>query len=607
MRRGGLSLPRGAARARRGTGRARRGARRGGARARGASSSSRASRGSARPRSSRGSCRSSTPARGCCSAPATTSRSRGRSGPIRDLVGTVSRPLEEALADGRGVARDPEPADRRARAAAAADGARARGRALGRRRDARLDHGARAGGSARCRRCSCSPTGAARRRQPLRAALGAIRAEDAVFVDLAPLSERAVASLAGDGASDVYAATAGNPFYVTELLAARPGRRAAAVRRERGARTRVAAGRLGPAARGARLGRAGPRRDGRARRRDAGLAGGGRGARAAAAARGRREVRPLPARAARGTRSGRASRAPRGAGCTRRSSKRCSRRTPIRPTSSTTPRPRAPRTSSPSTRSSPRGGRRRWSRTARRTRTTSAPPTSPGGCRRSEQAAVFEELAQLAYVVGRLDDAFPAIERAIALHGELGDEAAVGRCTRLLSRLHWFAGAGAPARIKARDAVAILEPLGDSVELARAYGGMSQLAMLAERAGAGASRGASGRSSWPTGSATSTRASTRSSTSARRGPSSTTARRPRLLEAHAVADAIGEREEATRALGNLAYVLMSWVHAGRRRPGTWRRRSRTPRCTRCTTSRRTSARRSRGSGCVRARGRRPSG
>ena len=56
---------------------------------------------------------------------------------------------------------------------------------------------------------------------PLRAAMGAIRAEDSVFLELAPLSESAVASLAGECADDVYAATGGNPFYVTELLASR--------------------------------------------------------------------------------------------------------------------------------------------------------------------------------------------------------------------------------------------------------------------------------------------------------------------------------------------------------------------------------------------------
>ena len=56
---------------------------------------------------------------------------------------------------------------------------------------------------------------------PLHSALGAIRAADSVFIDLAPLSHGAVASLAGDDVHDVYTRTGGNPFYVTELLASR--------------------------------------------------------------------------------------------------------------------------------------------------------------------------------------------------------------------------------------------------------------------------------------------------------------------------------------------------------------------------------------------------
>src|SRR5437764_1137206 len=47
-----------------------------------------------------------------------------------------------------------------------------------------------------------------------------------------------------------------------------------------------------------------------------------------------------------------------------------------------------------------------------------------------------------------------------------------------LSRLHWYCGNGRQARATAAQAVEILEPLGDSAELARAYGGLAQLAML---------------------------------------------------------------------------------------------------------------------------------
>lgn len=56
---------------------------------------------------------------------------------------------------------------------------------------------------------------------PLHATVGAIRAEESVVLELAPLSESAVASLAGEDAGELYAATGGNPFYVSELLASR--------------------------------------------------------------------------------------------------------------------------------------------------------------------------------------------------------------------------------------------------------------------------------------------------------------------------------------------------------------------------------------------------
>ena len=179
----------------------------------------------------------------------------------------------------------------------------------------------------------------------------------------------------------------------------------------------------------------------------------------------------------------------------------------------------------------------------------------------AERATVFEELATTAYLVGRLDHAFDAIERAIAIHTQQDDRAALGRCTRMLSRFHWFVGDGAPARAKALEAIAILDPLGESVELARAYSGVAQLAMLAED-GDGALR-------W---------GERALELAARVGDESTRshalvnvacakvqmdpAEAPALLEAHRVADAAGEREDATRALGNLGYVLLSWAQPG---------------------------------------------
>ncbi len=51
--------------------------------------------------------------------------------------------------------------------------------------------------------------------------VGAIRAEESEILELAPLSADAVASLAGEDGDRVYAASGGNPFYVNELVACR--------------------------------------------------------------------------------------------------------------------------------------------------------------------------------------------------------------------------------------------------------------------------------------------------------------------------------------------------------------------------------------------------
>jgi DNA-binding CsgD family transcriptional regulator/tetratricopeptide (TPR) repeat protein len=174
-----------------------------------------------------------------------------------------------------------------------------------------------------------------------------------------------------------------------------------------------------------------------------------------------------------------------------------------------------------------------------------------------EQADLLEELATAAYLVGRLDDAFAAIEFAIPIHRDLGDQAAVGRCTRVLSRFHWFVGDGGPARAKALEAITILEPLGESIEFARACSGVAQLAMLAEDGEQALRWGRRALELATRLGDESTRAHALVNigcAKVQRDPGEIET----LLEAHALADATGEREDATRALGNLGYVLMSW-------------------------------------------------
>lgn len=177
---------------------------------------------------------------------------------------------------------------------------------------------------------------------------------------------------------------------------------------------------------------------------------------------------------------------------------------------------------------------------------------------RAEQAQLFEELTQAAYYVARLDDAFWAIERASAVYEELGDVSSVGRCRRIMSRLHWYAGEGEPAREQARAAVAILEPLGESAELARAYSGMSQLAMLGQdidRATLWGDRALELATRLGDDTTRAHALVNLGTTQIQVDPDATAP----LLEAYAVSDALGLREEAGRALTNLSFSLLYWA------------------------------------------------
>lgn len=176
-----------------------------------------------------------------------------------------------------------------------------------------------------------------------------------------------------------------------------------------------------------------------------------------------------------------------------------------------------------------------------------------------EQGIVLEEVATAGYLVGRLTDAFNAIKRAIAVYRELGDGTGVGRCERILSRLHWIAGDGANARKAAFEAVAILEPLGPSRELARAYSTVSQLEMLAEDIDATLLWGTRALDLATELADEQTRAHALVNIGTARLNSEGTTET--LLEAHAVAEASGDRHEAARALDNLGYSLFGWVQA----------------------------------------------
>jgi DNA-binding CsgD family transcriptional regulator len=176
----------------------------------------------------------------------------------------------------------------------------------------------------------------------------------------------------------------------------------------------------------------------------------------------------------------------------------------------------------------------------------------------AEQAAVLEELATAAYLVVHLDEALLAIERAIAIYRTVDDEEAVGRCTRAQSWFQWFVGDGDVGRATALEAVAILEPLGESVELARAYSQVAHLAMLAADVEPAFAWGERALELATRLGDDSTRAHALVNIGSMRvqlDPDDIAT----LLDAHAVADAAGDRHVAARALNDLAYLLVVWA------------------------------------------------
>jgi DNA-binding CsgD family transcriptional regulator/tetratricopeptide (TPR) repeat protein/ribosomal protein L10 len=97
-----------------------------------------------------------------------------------------------------------------------------------------------------------------------------------------------------------------------------------------------------------------------------------------------------------------------------------------------------------------------------------------------ERAAAYEGLSTEAYTEGQAEPALRARRSALALRRQLGDARAAGANLRWLSRLHWWHGQRREAEEAAAAAVGMLEPLGPSRELAMAFSNQSQLLMLAQ-------------------------------------------------------------------------------------------------------------------------------
>ena len=103
-----------------------------------------------------------------------------------------------------------------------------------------------------------------------------------------------------------------------------------------------------------------------------------------------------------------------------------------------------------------------------------------GGLPLAERALLLDRCAAECSLIGEMTESIAWRREAIDCHRRLGDARREGHSQRAVSWPLWVVGLSAEAREAARRAVALLEPLGDGMELARAYGGLSLLHMSAD-------------------------------------------------------------------------------------------------------------------------------
>jgi tetratricopeptide (TPR) repeat protein len=98
-----------------------------------------------------------------------------------------------------------------------------------------------------------------------------------------------------------------------------------------------------------------------------------------------------------------------------------------------------------------------------------------------DETEALEGVAVEAYMCGRHDRALEARRELLVRHEAAGDPLRAGDDLRWLARLEWWAGDGSAAAEAADRAIALLEAFPDSRELGMALSARSQLAMLSER------------------------------------------------------------------------------------------------------------------------------
>jgi DNA-binding CsgD family transcriptional regulator/tetratricopeptide (TPR) repeat protein len=101
------------------------------------------------------------------------------------------------------------------------------------------------------------------------------------------------------------------------------------------------------------------------------------------------------------------------------------------------------------------------------------------GLSSERRAELLERRSYECYLIDAIDDAITARQAALNEHRDRGDRLREGDAHRWLSRLQWFAGDNPTAEVHARAAVGLLETLPPGPELAMAYSNMAQLRALA--------------------------------------------------------------------------------------------------------------------------------
>jgi DNA-binding CsgD family transcriptional regulator len=98
-----------------------------------------------------------------------------------------------------------------------------------------------------------------------------------------------------------------------------------------------------------------------------------------------------------------------------------------------------------------------------------------GALEPAERAGLLERFASVAYFLARGEEAAAALREAVEIHRERGDLLRLGDALRQLSTQHGQNGALAESRVAVSEAVTILEQLPPGPELARTYNAMAAL------------------------------------------------------------------------------------------------------------------------------------